>query len=187
MRIKEAIIKNNSVSLNNAQVNDFIRKNNLDCDWGITNSDVYIDMKDILSRMNKMTSKSIESAKKKNEIKQDDNSSFGNDGLYNEFKLSDDDLEIVNLIKKYMIECPSVFKETKRIRALLNDLIPEKRIEVNLLSFLAESGILSENDISESNRLICNQYISIIKSNFGTNGLIAERMVRIWVACLEQV
>ena len=187
--LKEYIIKNNGMRLNDSQINSFIKTYTLDRDWGITNTDVFTDMINILSRVNTNISVKNIQIETNNNTKQKDINSIENDILYHKTKLSEDDLKIVDTIIKYMNECPSVFKETKRIEALLRDIIPEKRMEVNLLSFLAKEGILSEQGLTDSsrNKLICNQYISIIKSSFGTDSLIAERMVQIWVACLEGI
>lgn len=190
--LEDAVVKNNGTRLNNTQVNDFIKNNNLDRDWGITSIDVYKDMSDILSRINKKSSPkktpdNYNSSHKKNMQDHKEHMLEKNVSSNNKKELSDDDIDLVTQISKYMRECPSAFKEIKRIEAVLRDIIPEKIMEINLLSFLAREGILAEQDPVNMDDLICNRYVSMLVSNYGTERLIAERMVQIWVSCLDQV
>ncbi len=190
--LETAIANNQGARLNNIQVNDFIHSNNLDRDWGITNIDVYKDMSDYFSRISQNTYvKNVpvkdNISEKKDLQKYKEHMVEKNESLDEKQVLSDDDLDLITQISKYMNECPSAFKEIKRIEAVLRDIIPDKIMEINLLSFLAREGILAEQNLLNMDEFIRNRYVSMLISNYGTDRIIAQRMVQIWMACLNRV
>lgn len=190
--LETAIANNQGARLNNIQVNDFIHNNNLDRDWGITNIDVYKDMSDYFSRISPNTYvKNVpvkdNISEKKDLQKYKEHMVEKNESLDEKQVLSDDDLDLITQISKYMNECPSAFKEIKRIEAVLRDIIPDKIMEINLLSFLAREGILAEQNLLNMDEFIRNRYVSMLISNYGTDSSIAKRMVQIWMACLNRV
>lgn len=95
--------------------------------------------------------------------------------------LTSDDKLIASCIKETIMDYPDIICNQWRIRNVLADVIPDKKMHINLLGQLAEFGILDDiNGTDSLDYILCNKYVSVLEQNYGTSREIAQRMVLIW-------
>lgn len=95
--------------------------------------------------------------------------------------MTSDDKLIASCIKETIMDYPDIICNQWRIRNVLADVIPDKKMHINLLGQLAEFGILDDINCTDSlDYILCNKYVSVLEQNYGTSREIAQRMVLIW-------
>ena len=160
--------------LDDLQIKEFIKINNLAIDWKITEKEVRIDSETILKKeQNK--DKDIERSALRDA--QDDNQGKQkSEGLH--YSISDRTIaeNIANALKM----TPDIIPNHKRIKGLLLDALPNKRMEVNVLFLLVTLGILSEIETGVLDGTLKCRFVLKLENEYATSPDVAERMVLIW-------
>ena len=189
MRLLETEISNKVPSLlSDFQLRMFIRKNQLDKDWGITLQDVKKDIQSLKNQNNATIQKSSSDAEsiRNNSLshtreKKNDINRISSDTRKYVSGLTREDKAVAVQIKKLILRYPELVEDKGKLKNALADIMPEKKQQVNLLRRLIDGGILSDIDNNyELNDILCNKYVSILYSDYGTSEEIAKRMTLIW-------
>lgn len=188
MRLLETEIQNKVPSLlTDLQLRKFIKKNQLGKDWGVTLQDVKDDIQFLITKNNKkrvsgdIVSVSNELSSYTKMMKKDINGRVSSDNRMFVLSLTDDDKAVAMQIKELILRYPDLVEDIRRLKSALADIMPEKKQQVNLLGRLIDCGILLDIDCSyELNDILCNKYVSILYSDYGTSEDIAKRMILIW-------
>lgn len=189
MRLLETEISNKVPSLlSDFQLRMFIRKNQLDKDWGITLQDVKKDIQSLKNQNNATIQKSSSDAEsiRNNSLshtreKKNDINRISSDTRKYVSGLTREDKAVAVQIKKLILRYPELVEDKGKLKNALADIMPEKKQQVNLLRRLIDGGILSDIDNNyELNDILCNKYVSILYSDYGTSEDIAKRMTLIW-------
>lgn len=189
MRLLETEISNKVPSLlTDFQLRMFIRRNQLDKDWGITLQDVKNDIQSLKTKNNTTVQKSSSdsesisnnSSSHTREKKNDINRASLDTKRYVS-GLTDEDKAVTVQIKELILRYPDLVEDKGKLKNALADIMPEKKQQVNLLGRLIDGGILLDIDCNyELNDILCNKYVSILYSDYGTSEEIAKRMTLIW-------
>lgn len=190
--LRKEVKINGNKRLSPMQIHKFIRYYDLKEDWNIEFLDVSKDLDSIFSSSGTISSGGkIENGAnlshspyktQKSGLTSKNNSSIANSSRNNSIELSATDKgyakELVKVFQKYN----DIGDDPVRWKGVLSDIFPNKRIEINLLSFLVDEGILGALEECDSiNVFLYSRYVELLKNNYGTDEDVAKRIVAIWV------
>lgn len=186
--LEAAMIKNSKAGLSEEQIKQFISANKLFSDWGITSVEVRKDMTTIsarFARQEKSEALRAKYGKKTGKVyKRNDPlnvSSVNNQNNVKKSGLTDADKEIVVKLRDMMQQYPDVIDNSRRLKAAVADILPEKKKEINLLGTLAEEDIIQVIRNAKSlDQVLCDRFAMTLEEQYGTSMELARRMVLIW-------
>ncbi|MDF2872838.1 MAG: hypothetical protein K0R05_4413 [Anaerocolumna sp.] len=195
--LEVAMINNGKHELSDAQINSFLVSYCLNTEWGISTSEVKTDMSTITAKFARQARSSALKVKYAGQLAGQENPDIsknisGIDGDINKkvktekamrqlSGLTEEDKQLAVSIKEALLLYPDLLNDRRRLRGALADLIPGKKMEVNLLSELVEENIVAEiKAVVMLDSVMCDRYASVLENNFGTSTDVAKRMVLIW-------
>ena len=81
-------------------------------------------------------------------------------------EMQPEDMKVVEILNKYMMDCPHIFKDHKKVKTFLKDMISDRILEINLLMALVELGILSELQVIKRDEMIMNKYVMMLNKYY---------------------
>ena len=102
--------------------------------------------------------------------------------------LSKDDYVLVHHLSNGFMMHQEALNDKKKFKALLFDLIPTQRIEVNILMQIFEMGFVQEiRHTTESFEILAYRISKQIRNEYGTSKALADRMATIWIECYNRM
>ncbi|WP_026522308.1 MULTISPECIES: hypothetical protein [unclassified Butyrivibrio] len=80
-----------------------------------------------------------------------------------------------------------LWSSDKRIKAVILDVMPEKRLEKNIIRILIDEGINEDLEIRKDIEGIANRYISILVYEYGVGMEVARSIAYFWIICYERI
>ncbi len=80
-----------------------------------------------------------------------------------------------------------LWSSDKRIKAVILDVMPEKRLEKNIIRILVDEGINEDLEIRQDIEGIANRYISILVYEYGVGMEVARSITYFWIICYDRI
>ncbi len=94
---------------------------------------------------------------------------------------------LIDRVTGVFLSDPCLCSSDKRIKAVIFDVMPEKRLEKNIVRILIDEGINEDLEIRKDIEGIANRYISILVYEYGIGMEVARSIAYFWIICYDRI
>ena len=94
---------------------------------------------------------------------------------------------LIDRVTGVFLSNPCLCSSDKRIKAVIFDVMPEKRLEKNIIRILIDEGINEDLEIRKDIEGIANRYISILVYEYGVGMEVARSIAYFWIICYDRI